>query len=280
MSSPAALLRELQGRARKRFGQHFLASEGVVSRIVDLANPAPGQRVIEVGPGLGVLSEALLERQVALTAVELDRDLAAFLRARHAAAIEAGQLALVEADAARVDWPALLPGGGWWCVANLPYNVGTRLVLDMIGLPETFERLVVMLQREVVLRLLAPVGDPDRGSLSVAVQARAEVRLAIRVPPGAFHPPPKVESAVAELRLRPSPELDGLPPAALDPVLQIAFSAPRRTLRRTLGDAWGRERALASLSEAGLDPELRPAMLGVGDFARLVRAALDLRESR
>lgn len=272
MSHPATLLRELQGRARKRFGQHFLASEAVVERIVALADPAPGQRVVEIGPGLGVLSEALLARQAALVAVELDRDLAAFLRERHRETIASGQLRLVEADAARLDWGSLLPGSGWWCVANLPYNVGTRLVIDMASRPATFDRLVVMLQREVVQRFLAPPGSSERGSLSVAMQARAEIRLAIRVPAGSFHPPPRVESAVATLTLRPAPELEGLAPEALDPVLRAAFASPRRTLRRTLGDAWGQERAMAALSEAAIDAGLRPAELDLAAFARLTRA--------
>ncbi|MEL6347197.1 MAG: rRNA adenine dimethyltransferase family protein, partial [Myxococcota bacterium] len=121
MQHPAQILKTLEGRARKRFGQHFLASEGVVDNIVRLAAVDEGSRVLEIGPGLGVMTEKLLETGAEVVAVELDRDLAAYLRGRFPT------LRLIEGDAAKQDWSTLLPGGGWRCVSNLPYNVGTRL---------------------------------------------------------------------------------------------------------------------------------------------------------
>lgn len=272
MIHPATLLAGLESRAKKRFGQHFLASESAVDRIVALAGARPGARVLEVGPGLGVLTEALLEAGARVVAVELDRDLAAALGERLAASVESGVLSIVQADATEVDLGALLPGDGWVCAANLPYNVGTRILIRMLEMPATFGRLVVMLQREVVLRLLAPPGSSDRGSLSVFAQSRAEGRLGFRLPPGAFHPPPKVESAVAVFELRAVPETGGAPVERFDRVVRQVFSAPRKTLRRTLVDAWGVEPAERALAEAGLDPKLRPAELDIPALGRLALA--------
>lgn len=268
MSHPAAQLKELEGHAKKRFGQHFLASPTVVEQIVTLAGVTPGQPVLEIGPGLGVLTEALLGAGAAVTAVELDRDLAGWLRGRFAAPLAQGQLRLVEGDAARMELGALLPPGAW-CVANLPYNVGTRLVVQMLAQPARFARLVVMLQREVALRLAAPPGDRARGSLSVYAQARADIRPLLRVPPGAFHPPPRVESAVIALDLRPAPALGGASEAGFEAVVQAAFAQPRRTLRRNLADAYGVEAAERALSLAAVDPAARPATLDLAAFARL-----------
>ena len=272
---PASLLRELQGRARKRFGQHFLASPGTVANIVDLSELAREQRVLEIGPGLGVLTEALLGAGARVTAVELDRDLAAFLAERQAQALEEGRLALVEGDAARLDLAGLFPDGGAICVSNLPYNVGTRIITRLLGSPAVFHRLVVMVQREVADRLVARPGDSARGSLSVFVEARAEARIGLKVPPGAFYPPPKVASAVVRMDLRPAPATGGVPEAHFDRVVQIAFSQPRRMMRRVLADAWGAERASRALAEAGVDELARPGTLSLADFVAVARASLE-----
>ncbi len=271
MTHPSQILARLETRARKRFGQHFLASPSTVQRIVGLADLSPGARVLEIGPGLGVLTEALLGAGAQLTAIEVDRDLEADLRDRLADSVESGALRLVQGDALALDLGALLPGSDWICAANLPYNVGTRILIRMLEMPGTFRRLVVMLQREVILRLVAPKGSSDRGSLSVFAQSRAELRLGLRVPPGAFHPPPKVESAVAVLTPRPVPETGGAPVARFDRVVRQVFSAPRKTLRRVLVDHYGLE-AESAIAAAGLDPKMRPAELDLGDFGRLALA--------
>ena len=265
-SHPAALLKQLQGQARKRFGQHFLASPSTVKKIVTVAGVGEGSRVLEVGPGLGVLTEALLASGAAVTAVELDRDLAAFLRQRHP------DLTLIEADAAKIDWAELLPGSGWRCVANLPYNVGTRLVTSMVVLPTTFDRLVVMLQREVAERMAAPAGSRKRGSLSGHMEAFAEIRLAIRVPPGAFHPPPKVESAVIEVKLRPVPLIGDVPVEHFTRVNRAAFSAPRKTLRNALRRTFPRPIVESGLADAGVDGGCRASTLTVDQVCRLAAA--------
>jgi 16S rRNA (adenine1518-N6/adenine1519-N6)-dimethyltransferase len=257
-------------RARKRFGQHFLASPHHVAAIVRRAGVGPGSKVLEVGPGLGVLTEALLAAGADVTAVELDRDLAAFLRERLPA------VHLVEADAVKVVWADLLEGGGWTCVSNLPYNVGTGLVTDMVQLPGVFSRLVVMLQKEVADRMVADVGDRNRGSLSVHMQAYADVDIALSIPPGAFHPPPKVDSAVIDVRLLEAPRFGAVDPQHFSRVLRAGFSQPRKMMRKTLGDLWGKDEALHALAQAGIPETIRPAELELSAWVALAESAAAL----
>lgn len=270
MDHPAHLLRQLQhGHARKRFGQHFLASEGVLRKIVAEAGVGRGDRVVEIGPGLGGLTECLLEAGCEVLAVELDRDLAEFLRGRLG---DRPGFSLLEQDAMTVDWAEALPGTGWSCVANLPYNVGTPLVTGLLRHPGRVRQLVVMLQKEVAERMVAPAGSRKRGSLSVYCESRAEGRVVVKVPPGAFLPPPKVASAVIQLTLRDAPATSGVNPDAFEEVVQAAFRAPRKTLRRTLGDRYGRERAAAALAGAGVEGAARPATLDLPAWGRVAAA--------
>jgi 16S rRNA (adenine1518-N6/adenine1519-N6)-dimethyltransferase len=270
MEHPSHLLKLLQhGHARKRFGQHFLASEGVLRRIVAGAEVVSGDRVVEIGPGLGGLTECLLEAGCEVLAVELDRDLAAFLRGRLG---ERPGFSLVEQDATTVDWVTLLPGEGWSCVANLPYNVGTSLVTEMLRHPGRLKRLVVMLQKEVAERIVAKAGDRKRGSLSVFCQSRAAARLLLRVPPGAFMPPPKVESAVIVLDLLPEPVTGGVAPDVFEAFVRVGFEAPRKTLGRTLGSRYGRTAVLEALEALGLPEKSRAAELDVATWGRLAVA--------
>ena len=230
VTHPSHLLKELEQRAKKRFGQHFLTSQGVVRNIIHAAQLSPGTRALEIGPGLGVLTEALLQAGVHVTAVELDRDMAAFVRER------LPDVHLIEADAVKLNLRTVLDGGGWACVSNLPYNAGTKMITQMLGQPDVFDRLVVMVQKEVAERLVAPAGDRKRGSLSVFVEARASSRICLRVPPGSFHPPPKVHSAVVEMRLRPSVALGDASEAVFDALVRTAFVQPRKdTEKQPLG---------------------------------------------
>lgn len=270
MDHPAHLLRQLQhGHARKRFGQHFLASEGVLRRIVAAAGVGPGDKVVEIGPGLGALTECLLEAGCEVLAVELDRDLAEFLRERLG---DRPGFSLLEQDAMTVDWAEALPGEGWSCVANLPYNVGTPLVTGLLRHPGRVRQLVVMLQKEVAERMVAPAGHRKRGSLSVYCESRAPGKVVVKVPPGAFVPPPKVASAVIQLTLRDGPETGGVDPDTFEKVVQAAFKAPRKTLRRTLGDRHGRDAVLAACAEAGVDGGARPSTLSLEAWGRLAHA--------
>jgi 16S rRNA (adenine1518-N6/adenine1519-N6)-dimethyltransferase len=268
MSGPAAQLRGTGSRARKSLGQHFLANPQVARRIVELAGVGEGSRVLEIGPGLGALTEPLLAVGARVVAVERDRVLAAALQERLPG------LELHVADAMQVDWAALLPGPGWRCVANLPYNVGTHLVSRMVRAPGTFERLVVMLQLEVAERITAAPGGHAYGALSVELAARAEARLLLRVRPGSFHPPPRVESAVLELVPRPHPAVAGLDLDGFDQVVRAAFAQRRKMLRRSLSAIYGQELATCALAAAGVSPEERPERLPIEALAALAKALL------
>lgn len=263
---PRRLLRELEQRARKRFGQHFLADVGLVRRIVRGARVEPGDRVVEIGPGLGILTEALVEAGAEVTAVELDRDLAAFLRERHPG------LRLVEGDATRVDWSEVAPGEGWKVVANLPYNVGTTLTMDLLRQPDRFRSVTVMLQLEVVERLMAGPNTRAYNALSVEAQVRATPVFLTTVEPGAFHPPPKVRSAVVRLEVLPDPATGGVPPDAFDRAVRAAFHHRRKTLANSLAAVYGRDRAARALQAAGIDPGLRAQALDLDGMRALARA--------
>ena len=269
MDHPAHLLKQLQGRARKRFGQHFLSSVGILDRIVAVSDVGPGSQVLEIGPGLGALTDRLLAAGASVTAVELDRDLAAFLRERLG---DHERFRLIEADAARVDWTEVLVDGPWSCVANLPYNVGTSLTTELLRHPDRLSHLVLMLQKEVAARMVAPAGARNRGSLSVYCEARAAGRMAIKVPPGAFHPPPKVHSAVIRLDLYDAPRLDGCEEAHFEAVVRQAFAAPRKTLRKGLRAGWATAAVDGALATAGVEPRARPAVLSLEDWQRLAAA--------
>ena len=225
---PRALLDRLETTARKRFGQHFLTQTGIVDRMVRGARVQPGDPVIEIGPGLGILTRALLRAGAQVTAIELDRDLAAFLRE------ELPEITLIEGDAAKVDWPALVQPGTK-VVANLPYNVGTTVVMQLLRTRGLFESVTVMLQKEVVDRLMAEPGTRAYGALTVETAALARPVYIMTIEPGAFHPPPKVRSSVLRLDLHPDgPHYGSVEPAFFDKVVRASFSrgvaSPMRTI--------------------------------------------------
>jgi 16S rRNA (adenine1518-N6/adenine1519-N6)-dimethyltransferase len=214
--------------ARKRFGQHFLADAGVVEAIVDAIDPRPGQALVEIGPGLGALTGPLLQRCGALTAIELDRDLAARLRR------QAG-LTVVEGDVLKVDFPALAAAAGQplRIVGNLPYNISTPILFHLLGAAASVADQHFMLQKEVVERMAAAPGNKDYGRLTVMLQWRYRIEPVLAVPPEAFEPPPRVDSAV--VRMVPLPPLAGLDEARLRTLVTVAFSQRRKLLRHTLG---------------------------------------------
>lgn len=266
---PRAALAALEQRARKRFGQHFLTDRSIVDRIVRGARVEPGDRVVEIGPGLGILTHGLLAAGAEVTAVELDRDLAGHLRE------SLPQIRLVEGDAARVDWPETCPGEGWKVVSNLPYNVGTTVVMQLLRTPGTFRSVTVMLQLEVVQRLCAEPGSRTYGALSIEAQVRARPTFLFKVGPERFHPRPKVDSAVLRLDLFPQAETGGVDPDRFDAVVRAGFSQRRKTLLNALGARFGRERAAAALGEAGIPTERRAEQVEPEGFRRLARALSD-----
>jgi 16S rRNA (adenine1518-N6/adenine1519-N6)-dimethyltransferase len=220
--------------ARKRFGQHFLSDAYVLGAIVDLIDPLPGQALVEIGPGLGALTWPLLERCRALTVIELDRDLAARLRQR------GDSLTVIEADVLTVDFAALARqmGQPLRLVGNLPYNISTPILFHLLDSAACVADQHFMLQKEVAQRMSAAPGSKDYGRLSVMLQWRYRIDTVLEVPPQAFEPPPKVDSAI--VRMRPLP-LAAAPPRLLAELVTVAFSQRRKLLRHTLG-RWLQER--------------------------------------
>jgi len=258
-------------RPRKRLGQHFLVDGNVVRRIVDAVHAEPAPAVVEIGPGLGALTESLVAAGGPLYLVELDRDLAARLREQYA---ETSHVRVVEGDVLEVPLDALVSEPTATVVGNLPYNVSTPILFRLMALRARFPRAIVMLQYEVAQRIASRPGGRDWGVLSVSLQTHAHVRILFRVKPGSFLPPPKVESAVIEIVWSPVPRVDvGDDPGLHAAVVRAAFGQRRKMLHnalQTLGvDGPTVDLALA---DAGIDPRARAETLDLDAFGRLTRA--------
>jgi 16S rRNA (adenine1518-N6/adenine1519-N6)-dimethyltransferase len=280
--APRELLRRYGLRAKRSWGQNFLGDEGILDAIARLAVERPGERVVELGAGLGHLTARLLARGARVVAVERDRDMARVLRG------ELGdRILLEEADAARVDYrrlaaapfPGEPPGGEGGrpgpvaVVGNIPYHLTSPILFALLDQAEAVSRAVLLVQREVAERLAASPGTEDWGLLSVLLQQRAAVRLARRVPAAAFHPPPRVESAVVVIEPRP-PDAAAPGTAGFRRLVKAGFAQRRKTLRNALAAARlaapaAVERALA---EAGVDPGRRGETLTVAEWVALHRA--------
>ncbi len=254
-------------RPRKRFGQHFLHDSDVIRLIVTAIAPRPGDRILEIGPGLGALTGPLLERCESMDAVELDRDLAARLESTDW--VRAGRLRLHRADALRFDYATLAgPDGKLRIVGNLPYNISTPLLFHLLAQTRAIQDIHVMLQKEVVDRLAAEPGSHAYGRLSVMVQYRCRVETLLHVGPGAFRPPPKVASSVVRLIPREIPAVPVNDEKAFEEVVRRAFSHRRKTLRNALKGLL----EPAVIAALGVDPGARAGVLGLGDFAALSNA--------
>jgi 16S rRNA (adenine1518-N6/adenine1519-N6)-dimethyltransferase len=254
------------GGRRHALGQHFLADPSVVQRAIELAELAPGTHILEVGPGRGALTFPLLDAGFRVTAVEFDRTLAEQLAASPREGLVVEQADFLRFDLARLPEPRMP------VVANLPYSTGTAIVTRLLESPERFPRMVVMLQREVANRLRAGPGSRTYGSLSILTQVHAEVREGFSVPPSAFRPPPKVESAVVRLDVSPEPRFDVGDPQRFRRVVRAGFSQRRKTLRNALGSNFGKERSVAALEEAGIDPVRRAETVSIEEFVALAAA--------
>lgn len=263
--SPRALLVKYGLRAKKSWGQNFLGDEAILDSIAALAVTAPGERVVELGAGLGHLTVRLLARGAEVVAVERDRDMARVLRG------EIGDRATVlEADAARIDYATLAPSA---VVGNLPYHLTSPILFALLDGAGGVARAVFLLQREVGERLAASPGSKAWGLLSVLLQERATVSVERIVPPGAFHPPPRVESAVVRIAFR--PELAGLAdPARFRRLVKAGFGQRRKTLANALAAARiAPAPALAlALAQAGIDGKRRGETLAVAEWEALARA--------
>jgi 16S rRNA (adenine1518-N6/adenine1519-N6)-dimethyltransferase len=243
--------------ARKRFGQNFLVDHGVIDEIVRAIAPQPGQTLVEIGPGLGALTNPVVERSGQLTVVELDRDLAARLRKRP-------ELHVIESDVLKVDFGALAQAAGQKLrlIGNLPYNISSPILFHLLPWADQVVDQHFMLQKEVVDRMVATPGNKDYSRLSVMLQWRYQMECVVDVPPGSFDPPPKVDSAVVRMIPLTHPPAVDLP--EFTKMVAVAFSQRRKILRHTLG-AWISEHGI----ETDFDLQRRAEEVPVADYLAL-----------
>jgi len=249
-------------QARKRFGQNFLHDPGVIERIVRSINPKPDDRIVEIGPGLGALTDELLAVNPRLQVVELDRDLIPVLRTKF---FNYPEFRIHEADALKFDFSELAQDGPLRIVGNLPYNISTPLIFHLLEQSGVVKDMHFMLQKEVVQRLAAGPGDNHYGRLGIMAQYFCKVQPLFEVGPGAFRPAPKVDSAIVRLvphEALPHPARDL---ASLQMVVRTAFNARRKTLRKSLGNLIRVE----ELQALGINDGLRPENLSLAEFVAI-----------
>ncbi|WP_415905165.1 16S rRNA (adenine(1518)-N(6)/adenine(1519)-N(6))-dimethyltransferase RsmA [Neptuniibacter sp. QD48_55] len=251
-------------KARKRFGQNFLHDHGVIRRIIRSIAPHESDQLVEIGPGLGALTEELLSEAGELDAIELDRDLPPILRTKF---FNYGdKFRIHEADAMKFDFSQLQKGEKRLrIVGNLPYNISTQLIFHLLSHAEQVEDMHFMLQKEVVDRMAAGPGENNYGRLGIMAQYYCKVESLFVVPPGAFNPAPKVDSAI--IRLTPYRELPHVAKdvSQFETVVRTAFNMRRKTLRNNLKPLLSAD----ALEDIGIDPGLRPEKLPISDFVRI-----------
>lgn len=251
--------------ARKRFGQNFLHDPAVIERIVKAIAPKPGEHLVEIGPGLGALTEPVAEKSGHLTVVELDRDLAQRLKDHPTLA---SKLTIHQGDAMKFDFSTLVPVGEKLKIfGNLPYNISTPLLFHLFEFSEHIENMHFMLQKEVVERMTAGHGSKTYGRLSVMTQFFCHAMPVVEVGPGAFKPAPKVDSAVVRLIPKALHEREGVPVAVLNRVCLEAFNQRRKTLRNCFSNFATTEQ----IEALGIDPSLRPEQLSVTEFIHIAK---------
>lgn len=249
-------------RPRKRFGQNFLQNRQIIDNIIRALNLNPGDNVLEIGPGMGALTQPLLSILDKLTAVEIDTDLQALLAAMPQTH---GKLTLIDADALKVDYSQF--GDQLRVIGNLPYNISTPLLLRLLRHASHIDDMHFMLQKEVVERIAAGPGSKAYGRLSVMLQYYCEVEHLFNVPPTAFHPQPKVDSAIVRLTpysISPYPHVEF---ESLESLVACAFSMRRKTLANNLKPIIN----AAGLTDLGIDPGLRPEQISVSQYVLLAR---------
>jgi 16S rRNA (adenine1518-N6/adenine1519-N6)-dimethyltransferase len=256
----------LSHKARKRFGQNFLHDPGIIGRIIAAINPRPDESLVEIGPGQGAITLPLLKAAGKLTVVELDRDLILPLQTH---CREAGELTVHNADALRLDFCSLADGTRLRVVGNLPYNISTPLLFHLLDQHHCIQDMHFMLQKEVVDRMAAQPGSRQYGRLSVMLQYRCQVTPLFVIGPGAFNPPPKVDSAFVRLDPYAQPPISVDDESVFAALVRQAFAQRRKTLRNTL-----REMLDANeIKEAGVDPTARAETLSLNAFAALANRA-------
>lgn len=252
-----------QHTPRKRFGQHFLTDENVIKQIVYAINPKPCQNLVEIGPGLGALTTHILPLCKKLNVVELDRDVIAPLKET---CQPLGELTVYQQDVLQFDFNQLIKEAEpLRIIGNLPYNISTPLIFHLLNYHADIQDMHFMLQKEVVDRLVATPGKKDYGRLSIMLQYYCNAINLFEVPPGAFSPPPKVNSAVVRLIPHTTPPFKANNKKWLDDIVRAAFSQRRKTLRNCLKHIASSE----ELISLDIDPNARPETLSVEEFVRI-----------
>jgi 16S rRNA (adenine1518-N6/adenine1519-N6)-dimethyltransferase len=252
----------MKHRARKRFGQNFLQDAHIISRIIDAIAPKANDNLIEIGPGLGALTDLLLQRLEQLTVIEIDRDLIAKLKERNLK-----QLTIIEKDVLTVDF-ASLDKQHLRIIGNLPYNISTPLLFHLLRYHHLIDDMFFMLQKELVERITAPVNDKNYGRLSVMLQYYCETDYLFTVPATAFKPVPKVESAIIRLRPKKQRAVTANNEEAFTMIVKSAFAHRRKTINNNLKELISQE-TFASL---GISPQKRAQDLSVADYVSLSNA--------
>lgn len=247
---------------KKSLGQHFLHERGVIEKIVLAVNPQPGERLVEIGPGQGAITFPLLRRHGSLTVVEFDRDLITPLMESSEGL---GELTIVHKDVLKVDFGKLAGDGRIRLVGNLPYNISTPILFHVLEHADAIVDMHFMLQKEVVDRMASAPGSKVYGRLSVMLQALCRVQPLFDVPPGAFRPPPKVDSAVVRLIPKPPGQVGIADFALFEAVVRDAFGQRRKTLRNAVQQLCSGDDIVA----AGLRPDARAEQLEVAQFIAL-----------
>ena len=263
-------------RPRKRFGQNFLRDQHVLDRIIAAAGFVEDDRILEIGPGPGALTSRLLATGLPVLAVEIDRDLGAALQSR-----DEQNLEVIIGDVLRLDWAELLQSPPYKLVANLPYNISSQILFKVLDHRHAFRRLVLMFQKEVGDRLAAQEGTRNYGILSALIQPWFQITRVVKVSPGAFHPPPKVDSVVLCLEPLAEPRLVLHDEALYRKLVRGAFAQRRKTLRNSLlGSGWPAEQIDRAFAEAGIDPGRRGETLNITEFGALanILSSYDLGE--
>jgi len=265
------------GHSKKRLGQNFLVDSSVVDRIIQSVRPRPDETIIEIGPGRGALTKRLVDAAGQVIAIEFDRDLIPHLRAQFSAS---PNFRLVEDDALTTDFCALLePGARVRVVANLPYNIATAILQRLIEQRKCIGEMVLMLQREVVERMIAPPGSPERGFLSLLVEAHCDAEKLFDVPAGAFRPAPRVWSSVIQLTVRSQLAADLNNEELLWQVVSAGFAQRRKTMLNNLRNAPAQLQALLKshggasivLCQAEVDVQRRAETLTLSEWASIAR---------
>jgi len=263
---------------KKRLGQHFLTDRNVLNRIVDASRAGPDVNVLEIGPGLGVVTRELAERGARVVCVEIDRALQPMLER---ALSGTSGVEIVIGDFLKLDLPAFLADratGKWVAVGNLPYYITSPIVAKLLDSKQLFSTILLMVQREVAERLRAEPGTGDYGALSVFVQYHAEVERVMSVSRNVFYPVPEVDSELVALRVRERPPADVVDEGLFFRIVRAAFGKRRKTLLNALSSSselgWDKDRASQALADAGIDGARRGETLTIGEFASLANSSV------